>query len=60
MEDNASIYKAQTLDQMSYFIKLKHGDHGTSTEIIELLRSAEIQLIIPSRQNNLWQGNSAY
>ncbi|MCH9634681.1 MAG: hypothetical protein S4CHLAM7_14350 [Chlamydiae bacterium] len=44
---NASIYKAQTLDQTSYFIKLKQGHHhDTSTEIVELLRSAGIQQII--------------
>jgi len=45
---NASIYKAQMLDQTSYFIKLKQGhQHDTSTEIVELLRGAGIQQIIP-------------
>lgn len=44
---NASIYRTQTLDQTSYFIKLKHGHHDSNTEIVELLRSAGIQQIIP-------------
>ncbi len=45
---NASVYKAQALDQKSYFIKLKHGHHhDTAVEIVELLQSAGIQQIIP-------------
>ncbi|MBI5273972.1 MAG: phosphotransferase [Chlamydiales bacterium] len=45
---NASVYKAQTLDQRSYFIKLKHGHHhDISVEIMELLQSAGIRQIIP-------------
>ncbi len=45
---NASIYKAQTLDQKSYFIKLKQGHHhDTSVEIVELLQGAGIRQIIP-------------
>lgn len=45
---NASVYKVQTLNQKSYFIKLKHGHHhDTSVEIVELLQSAGIRQIIP-------------
>lgn len=45
---NASIYKVQTLNQKSYFIKLKHGHHhDISVEIVELLQSAGIRQIIP-------------
>lgn len=45
---NASVYKAQTLDQKSYFIKLKQGHHhDISTEIVELLQNAGIRQIIP-------------
>lgn len=29
---NASVYKAQALDQKSYFIKLKHGHHRTRSK----------------------------
>ena len=44
---NSSVYKAQTFDQTSYFIKLKSGHHhDTSVEIAELLQSAGIQQII--------------
>ncbi len=44
---NSSVYKAQTLDQTSYFIKLKRGHHhDISVEIAELLRNAGIQQII--------------
>ncbi len=46
-DNNASIYKAQMLDQRSYFIKLKKGDQDTSTEITDLLQSVGIQEIIP-------------
>jgi len=45
---NASIYKVQTFDQTSYFIKLKQGHHhDISVEIVELLQHAGIQEIIP-------------
>lgn len=45
---NASVYKAQALDQKFYFIKLKQGHHhDISVEIVELLQSAGIEQIIP-------------
>ncbi len=45
---NASVYKAEALDQRSYFIKLKQGHHhDISVEIVELLQSAGIEQIIP-------------
>jgi spectinomycin phosphotransferase len=45
---HASVYKAQTRDQKSYFIKLKQGHHhDTAVDIVELLQSAGIQQIIP-------------
>lgn len=45
---HASIYKAQTLDQSSYFIKLKpRNSHNISVTILTLLRNAGIQQIIP-------------
>jgi spectinomycin phosphotransferase len=45
---NASVYKAQALDQRSYFLKLKQGHHhDTSVEIVELLQRAGIHQIIP-------------
>ncbi|MCX6989751.1 MAG: aminoglycoside phosphotransferase family protein [Chlamydiae bacterium] len=44
---NASVYKAQTLDQTSYFVKIKYGHNDASVEILELLQSAGIQQIIP-------------
>jgi spectinomycin phosphotransferase len=44
---NASVYKAQTQDQLSYFIKLKyHYSHSISLAITELLHHAGIQQII--------------
>lgn len=44
----ASIYKAQARDQLSYFVKLKHGHHhDISAIIIALLCNAGIQQIIP-------------
>jgi len=47
-DTNASIYKAQTFDQTSYFIKLKLGHHhDIGVEIVELLRRAGIPQIIP-------------
>jgi spectinomycin phosphotransferase len=46
-DTNASIYKAQTFDQTSYFIKLKLGHrHDIGVEIVELLQRAGIQQII--------------
>lgn len=45
---NASVYKAETHDQSSYFIKLKRGrHHDISATIIALLHDAGIQHIIP-------------
>nr|MBA3817058.1 aminoglycoside phosphotransferase family protein [Parachlamydiaceae bacterium] len=47
-DTNASIYKAKTFDQTSYFIKLKLGHHhDIGVEIVELLQRAGIQQIIP-------------
>lgn len=47
-DTNASIYKAQTFDQTSYFIKLKLGHHhDIGVEIVELLQRAGIHQIIP-------------
>ena len=45
---HASVYKAQTYNQSSYFVKLKRGHHyDNSAIIIALLCNAEIQQIIP-------------
>jgi len=45
---DASVYKAQAVDQTSYFIKLKRGHHhDISVIILELLQMAGIQQIIP-------------
>ncbi len=45
---NASVYKVQTPDQKSYFIKLKTGHHhDLGVEIVELLQSVGIRQIIP-------------
>lgn len=44
---HASLYKAQTHDETSYFIKLKQGlQHETSIEIAGLLKSAGVEGII--------------
>lgn len=44
---NASVYKAETHDQSSYFIKLKRGHHhDISATILALLHDAGIQQII--------------
>ncbi len=44
---HSCVYRAHTLDQRSYFIKLKHGhDHDISVEIAELLQSAGIHQIV--------------
>lgn len=53
---NASVYKAETQDQSSYFIKLKHGHHqDISATIISLLQNAGIQHIIPPIKNKQGQ-----
>ncbi|RZI45899.1 aminoglycoside phosphotransferase family protein [Candidatus Finniella inopinata] len=45
---HASVYKAQTHNRSSYFIKIKRGHHHDISAItIELLRNAGIQQIIP-------------
>jgi len=50
---NASVYKAETHDQSSYFIKLKRGHHhDISATIIALLHDAGIQQIIPPIKTN--------
>jgi len=47
-DTNASIYKAQTFDQTSYFIKLKlRHHHDISVEIVELLQQKGIHQTIP-------------
>jgi spectinomycin phosphotransferase len=44
---NASVYKAQTKDKTSYFVKLKHGHHhDVSTVILNLLHDSGIQQVI--------------
>ena len=44
----ASLYKAQAPDQLSYFVKLKQGhNHDRGAIIMELLRDAGIQQILP-------------
>jgi len=46
---HASVYKAQTHDQVSYFIKIKHGsDYDISTIIQTLLHESGIKHVIPS------------
>ncbi len=44
---NAAIYKVQTRDQSSYFVKLKHGYENINATISELLHDSGIQQIIP-------------
>lgn len=45
---NAAIYKIQTRDQLSYFVKLKHGyENDINVSILELLHGSGIQQIIP-------------
>lgn len=45
---NASVYKAETKEQRSYFVKLKRSHQpNTSISIMELLQNAKIQQIIP-------------
>ncbi len=53
---NASVYKAQTYDQTSYFVKLKRGHHhDIGIEIVELLHDAGIKEIIPPVKTILGQ-----
>jgi spectinomycin phosphotransferase len=53
---NASVYKAQTYDQTSYFVKLKRGhQHDIGIEIVELLHDAGIKEIIPPVKTILGQ-----
>lgn len=53
---NASVYKAETPDHSSYFIKLKRGHHhDISATIIALLHHAGIQHIIPPIKTNYGQ-----
>lgn len=45
---NASVYKAQGVDQKFYFVKLKSGlNHDTGVAILDLLHNEGIQQIIP-------------
>ncbi|EKE10579.1 MAG: hypothetical protein ACD_16C00001G0010 [uncultured bacterium] len=45
---NASVYKAETKEQRSYFVKLKRSHQlNASISIMELLQNAKIQQIIP-------------
>ncbi len=57
----ASVYKAEAHDQSSYFVKLKRGElHDISAIVIELLRNAGIQYIIPIIKTIVsWSHNSA-
>lgn len=44
----ASVYKAETYDGQSYFVKLKHGKHlDISVALLSLLQVSGIQQIIP-------------
>lgn len=53
---NALVYKAQTHDQTSYFVKLKRGHHhDIGIEIAELLHDARIKEIIPPVKTILGQ-----
>jgi spectinomycin phosphotransferase len=47
-DTNASVYKAETQDKSSYFVKLKRGHHhDIGIAIIQLLHQVGIQQIIP-------------
>lgn len=47
-DSNASVYKAETKAQSSYFIKLKRGhQHDMGITIVQLLHQAGIQPVIP-------------
>lgn len=51
---NASVYKAETHDKLSYFIKLKRGHHhNISASIITFLHDAGIKHIIPPVKTTL-------
>ena len=53
---HASVYKAQTHDQRSYFVKLKRGHHhDIGIAIVELLHDAGIKQIIPPVKTILGQ-----
>jgi len=53
---NASVYKAQTYDQTSYFVKLKRGHHhDIGIAIVELLHDTGIKEIIPPVKTILGQ-----
>jgi len=57
---NASVYKAQTYDQASYFVKLKRGHYrDTSIAIVDLLHDAGIQHIIPLVKTILGQSTQS-
>lgn len=45
---NSCVYKADTQEKLSYFVKLRHGhSNQTNVAILDLLMSAKIPLIIP-------------
>jgi spectinomycin phosphotransferase len=46
-DTNAAIYKAESTDAKSYFVKLKYIYHPVSTLLIEFLHNAGIEQIIP-------------
>jgi spectinomycin phosphotransferase len=53
---NASVYKAQTGDQTSYFVKLKRGhQHDIGVAIVELLHDVGIKQTIPPIKTVLGQ-----
>jgi spectinomycin phosphotransferase len=53
---NASVYKAETYDRRSYFVKLKRGHHhDIDVEIVELSHAAGIRQIIPPIKTLLGQ-----
>ena len=53
---NASVYKAEAYDRLSYFIKIKRGHHqNISATIIALLHEAGIQQIISPIKSNSGQ-----
>lgn len=58
---NASVYKAKTHNQSSYFIKLRRGHHpDISATIIALLHDAGIKQIIPPIKTTLGQPIQQY
>lgn len=45
---NAAVYRAQTSEKVSYFVKIKHGhEEHISLAILKLLQLSNVQLIIP-------------